>query len=217
VRLEGDTVTLRDGDKVQVGKTIILKFVFQDHLDESFQQHMYDSSMRDGLTKAFNKRYFEDRLERELRYALRHKTPLSLLFLDVDHFKKLNDQHGHLAGDRVLQGFAAAMQASVRSEDVFARFGGEEFAVIARGTKLEDALIFAERLRRRVEELVVPVDDVRLAVTASIGVAGVPEIPCQQAVELVAAADRAVYMAKARGRNRVAACPNEPDAIRLTL
>src|SRR3954447_1692886 len=97
-----DEKALSDGDKIQVGSTTILKFTFHDSLDESFQRQMYESALRDGLTKIFNKKYFLDRLESEFAYAVRHRTPLSLVMFDIDHFKRINDTHGHLAGDYAL-------------------------------------------------------------------------------------------------------------------
>ena len=97
-----DEHALNDGDKIQVGSTTILKFTFHDSLDESFQRQMYESALRDGLTKIFNKKYFLDRLESEFAYAIRHKSPLSLVMFDIDHFKQINDTHGHLAGDYAL-------------------------------------------------------------------------------------------------------------------
>jgi two-component system cell cycle response regulator len=196
-------VQLNDGDKIQVGRTTILKFTYNDHLDESFQQQMYDSALRDGLTKAFNKRYFTDRLESEFRFAQRHGTPLSLLMLDLDHFKRINDEHGHIAGDYVLQGFADLVQNSVRTEDVFARYGGEEFAVISRAITTEAAKRFAERLRRVVEGLAIPIGTTSVKVTVSIGIAGIPELALEGPADLLRSADKALYVAKNRGRNRV--------------
>src|SRR5581483_6850222 len=128
----GATAALKDGDKIRLGSTTILKFTYHDHLDESFQQQMYDAALRDALTKAFNKKYFLDRLETELAYAKRHAAHLSLLMIDIDHFKQVNDTYGHLAGDFVLSRIARIALGTVRTEDVFARYGGEEFGVICR-------------------------------------------------------------------------------------
>ena len=93
---------LHDGDKIQLGRTTVLKFGFHDQVEESFQRRMFDSALRDGLTRAYNKRYFLDRLNSEMRFALRHRNPLALLLFDLDHFKRVNDAYGHLAGDQVL-------------------------------------------------------------------------------------------------------------------
>src|SRR5581483_5567723 len=123
---------LRDGDKIQMGSTTILKFTYGDELEEAFQQKMYDAALHDGLTGAFNKRHFLDRLPTEIAYARRHKTPLTLLMFDVDHFKQVNDKYGHVAGDYVLQTIASIVTGTLRAEDIFARYGGEEFAVLCR-------------------------------------------------------------------------------------
>ena len=194
---------LKDGDKIRLGSTTILKFTYNDHLDESFQQQMYEAALRDGLTKAFNKKYFLDRLETEIAYARRHQAHLSLLMFDVDHFKRVNDNHGHLAGDYVLQRLAKVAAATVRTEDVFARYGGEEFGVICRGVTLASAGILAERLRATVEATVFDHEGTRLPITISVGVAGHPEVQIENGAQLIAAADAALYEAKRGGRNRV--------------
>src|SRR5690606_26447697 len=111
---------LKDGDKIQVGTTTILKFSYHDDLEEQFQRKMYEGALRDGLTKAFNKKYFEDRLQSEVAFALRHGTALSLIMLDLDLFKRINDTYGHLAGDYVLTTFSSSVISTIRKEDVFA-------------------------------------------------------------------------------------------------
>ncbi len=197
------TQLLKDGDKIRLGSTTILKFTYNDQLDESFQQQMYEAALRDGLTKAFNKKYFLDRLETEIAYARRHQAHLSLLMFDVDHFKRVNDTHGHLAGDYVLAKLAKVASAAVRTEDIFARYGGEEFGVICRGVSLPNAGILAERLRANVEATVFDHDGTRMPVTISVGVAGHPETPVETVAQLIEAADQALYEAKRAGRNRV--------------
>ena len=123
---------LTDGDKISIGATTILKFTYQDQVDEHYQKKLFESALRDGLTSTFNRRYFVDRLQTEIRFAVRHEKTLALLFVDIDHFKKINDTYGHLAGDEVLAAVARVMTATIRAEDVLARYGGEEFAVICR-------------------------------------------------------------------------------------
>jgi diguanylate cyclase (GGDEF)-like protein len=194
---------LRDGDKIQVGSTTILKFTFHDSLDENFQRQMYESALRDGLTKAFNKKYFLERLESEFAYALRHKTPLSLVMFDIDHFKKINDTHGHLTGDHALVTLATLIGQTIRKEDVFARYGGEEFAVICRGVDLVGAQLFGERIRSRVEALKFTYNGVQLGMTVSVGVATVTELGMRQMLDLIGITDDALYQAKRQGRNRV--------------
>jgi two-component system, cell cycle response regulator len=197
-----DPVELRDGDKIQLSSSTILKFTYADRLDESFQRRMYESSLRDSLTKAFNKKYFLDRLEREFRFAKRHHQPLSLVMLDADDFKALNDRHGHLAGDAVLVELAAEVHRAIRTEDVFARFGGEEFAVVCRATDPAGAAIFAERLRAAVEQQPIAYDGQEIRVTISLGVAGLTA-DHMDSMALLAAADEALYAAKRAGKNRV--------------
>jgi len=193
---------LADGDKIQVGRTTILKFTYHDSLEESFQKQMYESALRDGLTKLYNKRYLTDRITSELRFALRHKAQLALLLVDVDHFKRINDTHGHLVGDRVLVAVSHALARSLRNEDVVARYGGEEFAVLMRATPLEHVRSTAERLRRLVETLRLEHGGKPIPVTVSIGIATIPEIPARSPAELVDTADQALYRAKNAGRNR---------------
>ncbi len=168
---------LHDGDKIQVGSTTILKFTYADRLEEDFQQKMYEAALHDGLTRAYTKRYFLDRMPTEIAYARRHSTPLSLLMIDVDHFKKINDTHGHLAGDYVLVVLSQAIATSLRTEDIFARYGGEEFCVLCRGVTLEHAALLAERLRARVETAAFEYQQTPIPVTVSVGVASYVEHP----------------------------------------
>jgi diguanylate cyclase (GGDEF)-like protein len=201
--LKVDRRELADGDKILVGSTTILKFTYHDNLDEIFQKQMYESALRDGLTKAFNKKYFTDRLESELTFALRHQSPLVLVMFDIDHFKKVNDTHGHQAGDLVLSELSTLLTAALRAEDVFARYGGEEFAVICRGTDLTQARIVGERMRKAVETHRFTFEGTLIPVTISIGIAGMPDPAVKDATDLVARADKALYQSKHGGRNRV--------------
>jgi diguanylate cyclase (GGDEF)-like protein len=153
--LNGERVAaapLRDGDKIQLGSTTILKFTYHDKLEEAFQRQMYDSALRDGLTKVFNKKHMLDRLTVEFAFARRHQTPLAVVMIDIDHFKNVNDTCGHLAGDHVLSKLAATVQAVLRTEDVFGRYGGEEFAILCRGAAPLAAGIVAERVRATVQQ-----------------------------------------------------------------
>lgn len=194
---------LKEGDKIRLGATTTLKFTYQDKLDESFQQQMIDAALRDGLTRMYNKKFFQDRLEAEFAYARRHKTMLSLVMFDVDYFKRINDSYGHLAGDAVLAHLARISHATIRTEDVLARYGGEEFAIICRGIALLNAGVLGERLRARVEQEIFDYQGTRLPVTVSVGVAALPEAAAKVASDLVGAADAALYEAKKSGRNRV--------------
>lgn len=194
---------LKEGDKIRLGATTMLKFTYQDKLDESFQQQMIDAALRDGLTRAYNKKFFQDRLETEFAYAKRHRTMLSLVMYDVDYFKRVNDTYGHLAGDAVLVHLSRITQSMIRTEDILARYGGEEFAVICRGTPLLNAGVLGERLRTRVELENFDYQGTRLPVTISVGVAALPEANVATSSELVRDADSALYEAKRSGRNRV--------------
>ncbi len=196
------TTGLRDGDKIRLGETTILKFTFHDRLDESFQQKMYNAALRDPLTKSFNKKYFLDQLKLEASYSKRHGTPLTLVIFDLDHFKRVNDTYGHVAGDAVLIQTAELVRGMLRQEDVFARYGGEEFVIILRGILLEDAGVLAERIRARVEETHFMSGATRLPVSVSLGVAQHHE-GMDDPMELVEHADEALYAAKQSGRNRV--------------
>jgi diguanylate cyclase (GGDEF)-like protein len=204
--VNGDRVhieQLRDGDKIRLGETTILKFTFHDKLDESFQQKMYNAALRDPLTKAYNKKYFVDQLAIELAYAKRHGTPLSLVIFDLDHFKRINDTYGHVAGDMVLIQLSDLVQGMLRQEDVFARYGGEEFVIILRGINLGDAGVLAERVRRAIEEKpFMAAGATRLPVTISAGVAAHAD-DIADSMGLVEAADTALYAAKQGGRNKV--------------
>src|SRR5262252_8403767 len=198
-----DRRELSDGDKIMVGSTTILKFTYHDYLDEVFQRQMYESALRDGLTKVFNKKYFTDYLEKEFAYAARHNSPLALIFLDIDFFKRINDTFGHPAGDFVLAELSQMMVNLVRTEDVLARFGGEEFTVLCRGTDLRGARIVAERLRRTVEAHTHSFGAKTIPVTISLGIAGIPDTSIVDHAQFLAAADKALYEAKRTGRNRV--------------
>ncbi|MGH7270868.1 MAG: GGDEF domain-containing protein [Polyangiaceae bacterium] len=196
---------LHDGDKIQMGSITVLKFTYSDRLEEAFQQKMVEAALRDGLTKAFNKRYLLERLPTEVAYAKRHKTPLSLLILDVDHFKGVNDRYGHLAGDYVLATLSHVIAGALRTEDVFARDGGEEFAVLCRNVQIDSAVLLAKRLRVLVEQCPFEYRRERIPITVSIGVASCTHQNDEGADHLIVEADTALYAAKRNGRNCVAA------------
>ncbi len=194
---------LEDGDKIRLGPATILKFGYTDDIEESFTERMINAAMRDGMTGAFNKKFFLDRLDSELSYARRHQFDLSLLLFDVDFFKRINDGYGHLAGDNVLKKLAQVTMAALRTEDIFSRYGGEEFAILCRGVKLQHAGVLGERLRSSVETSIFEHEGRNLPVTISIGVAAYPNCPVETPSQLIAAADEALYEAKRCGRNRV--------------
>lgn len=161
-------------------------------------------ALTDPLTHLLNRRALTDRLIEELERARRYSSLVTLLMVDLDHFKRINDTHGHLVGDDVLRDIAALLRAAVRSVDLVARYGGEEFVVVLPETPSAGALTFAERLRERIADHVFP-DFVPLGLrlTASIGVATYPSAGVESAEDLFARADEALYRAKAEGRDRV--------------
>jgi two-component system, cell cycle response regulator len=196
---------LKDGDKISIGATTILRFTYQDQVDEHYQRKLFESALRDGLTATFNRRYFVDRLHAEVRFAVRHDKSLALLFIDIDHFKKINDTYGHQAGDHVLASVARVMTSTIRTEDVLARYGGEEFAVICREIERDGALALGERLRLAVAAHRFEHASKIIPVTISVGAA--VERKVDDAHAFIAAADAAMYEAKRAGRNRVSLHP----------
>lgn len=167
-----------------------------------------DQALRDGLTGAYNRRFLDEVLPKEVEQARRREAPLSVVMLDIDHFKRFNDSFGHEVGDRVLALFARTLQARLRSGDLVARYGGEEFTVVLPGAGAEEARVLAERLRAGIEalELVPPEFPEGCRITASLGVATFPQHG-HEAEALLQAADRGLYLAKGQGRNRVVATP----------
>ena len=159
-----------------------------------------EQALRDELTGLYNRRALDQRLEEEVHRALRHNRCFSLLFIDVDDFKDLNDSYGHYLGDQVLREIGQTLLANGRAMDVFFRYGGEEFVAILPETKASDALKVAERVRRAVAEH--PFAGGAVQVTVSVGVAAFPDHG-ESVSELLKAADRAQYRAKGRGKNRV--------------
>jgi two-component system cell cycle response regulator len=196
---------LQDDEWIQFGARAGFRFSLTDARQERLMQKLYESSTRDALTGVYNRVYFEERLRTELAFAGRHSTELSLVLLDIDHFKRVNDTWGHQAGDAVLKSVAGACQRTLRTEDVFARFGGEEFAAILRGIGLAGAARLGERLRATTQAARTEFEQTTLAVTLSIGCAALSCCSRRSAEELIAHADKRLYAAKAQGRNRVVA------------
>lgn len=200
--LGGEAVDLRDGAKLQIGGALVLRFSFRDHVEERFEQRLYDTLTRDALTGVHNKRYFELRLEQEFSHARRHGHSLGLVMIDLDDFKAINDTHGHAAGDHALRTVAGLFDDHLREDELIARYGGEEFVVLLRGASREEALLCAERLRRLVFSASVSWSGSPLHLSASLGVA-VAGSDVQTPDELFLAADEHLYRAKNSGKNRV--------------
>jgi diguanylate cyclase (GGDEF)-like protein len=174
----------------------------------------------DALTGIANRRHFDRALDRELRRARREGLPLSLIFLDLDEFKRFNDTYGHARGDDVLRHVAQTLDETFRrGGDLVARYGGEEFAVILPGVDGRRAALYAERLRRRVWRLSIGYDASKVSdrVTISGGVATVTPPSTATPDELLHAADEALYRAKCLGRNRITSAATTPDAARLNI
>ncbi len=193
---------LAAGDRFRVGGHIF-KFLADDHIEAQYHECVYSMATRDGLTAAFNKRYLMDALQREITQCERRVRPLSLLMLDVDHFKAVNDTHGHLAGDEVLLGLCQRLRDMLRRDEILARYGGEEFAVLVSETTLDDARSLAERLRAGVAEKSFDTNRGAIPVTISIGVAGLLGGTSLTPLDFIAEADHNLYAAKKAGRNRV--------------
>ena len=199
-------VHLQDGDRIRLGKSAVVRFTLMNKEEETALKRVYEASLRDGLTGIFNRKHLEERLDAELAYAIRNRTPLAVAMIDVDHFKKVNDTYGHQAGDAVLKSTATLLARTLRTEDVVARYGGEEFTIVARGIELLQVGHLAERVRVQIEQMSVPFTTGALRVTVSIGVATLAccgEPPTKS--NLLAIADRRLYRAKQTGRNRVVA------------
>jgi diguanylate cyclase (GGDEF)-like protein len=195
---------LKSGDRIHIGPNVVVGFAVLDAQAERITAQLYDSSVRDPLTRAHNRRYLVERLSSEIAYARRHESPLALILFDIDHFKRVNDTHGHLAGDDVLRDISALVQRLIRAEDVFARYGGEEFVLLVRGIEHGNVARFSERLRTKVEQLEVASETALLRVTVSIGFACLNELADEQRTSdgLLRLADERLYRAKSGGRNR---------------
>lgn len=220
--LNGNKVTqrlkLENGARIQVGETTVLRFALQDQLEQEAAKRMYEMTVRDPLTGLHNRRHLDERLASEFAFAIRHRTALSVFVVDVDHFKQINDTRGHPGGDEVLRALAGTLQKMVRTEDLVARFGGEEFVVIARSIDERGAAVFAERLRATVEAMRIPWQDDEIRITVSVGVAHCDaKYQYTTAEAMLAASDGALYRAKNAGRNRVNVAEREsalPPALR---
>jgi two-component system cell cycle response regulator len=196
---------LHQVDVLQLGPHLKVRFAIVDSVEESLSRHLYESSVHDPLTHAFNRQYLADRMLAEIARARRARGDLTVLMIDVDALKTVNDRFGHLAGDRALCTVAARITRTLRIEDVFARYGGDEFVVLAIGTDRADALRLAERVRRAVEGLHMSARGREVQITTSIGVASLVELAAsdEPVTALLVIADERMYGAKASGGNRV--------------
>jgi diguanylate cyclase (GGDEF)-like protein len=193
-------VALDNGDRIKVGPTI-LKFLSGADAEAKYHEEIYRMTIIDGLTQIHNKRFLQEALERDVMRARRHSRDLCVLMFDIDHFKTINDKYGHLAGDYVLRELARIVSERIRRDEVFARWGGEEFAVILPETTLDGAQQLAEILRQRVEQHPFTFQNEPIAVTISMGAALLGED--MTGTDVITAADTKLYEAKNSGRNRV--------------
>ncbi|HWO13136.1 MAG TPA: GGDEF domain-containing protein [Polyangiaceae bacterium] len=197
---------LNNGDTLNLGPRVAFRFSAATEHEERALKQLYEASVRDPLTGVFNRHYFSSQLTTELAYAARHAQPLSVILLDIDFFKSVNDTYGHLGGDAALIQLARGLGKSLRTEDVLARYGGEEFVILLRGITVEHAAAVADRLRQSLASQPVLHGDATFNITASFGCAS---LACCQADStcdgLLEAADRRLYRAKEAGRNRVVA------------
>lgn len=203
-RPTADAKQLRDGDYVRIGNCIY-RFLTGGNIESEYHEEIYRLTIIDGLTRLHNRRYLMDFLDRELARSYRHRRPLSVLMIDIDRFKALNDRHGHLCGDFVLRELSDRLRDAVRREDLFARYGGEEFSLVLVETGREEAAAAAERMRAAVETDPFKFDTVKLKVTLSVGVATTDGERELTAADMLRLADDNLYIAKRSGRNRVVA------------
>jgi diguanylate cyclase (GGDEF)-like protein len=196
-----DAGRLRHGDQLKVGRTI-LKFIVGDDVEVEYHEEIYRLMTTDGLTQLHNKRYFDEMLDREVARAKRYKRTFSLLVFDIDHFKLINDRCGHLAGDAILRQLGAVLLGRLRVNDVLARIGGEEFALITPEVSLDGARELAGKIRRLIGDTRFEFEGTRVVVTVSVGVAEW-QAHYEDPSDLFKAADDKLYEAKRSGRNQV--------------
>lgn len=192
---------LRDGDHISVGDSI-LKFMEQGSVEARYHEELYQLATSDPLTGLYNRRQFQELMEKEILRATRHLRTLCLALVDIDHFKPINDRYGHPAGDGVIRGIAQLLRRNARADQLIARIGGEEFALVYAEQSLPEAVESTERLRRAIEASPFELGGASATVTVSIGLAqwcrGMSALS-----DLMRAADEQLYRAKQSGRNRV--------------
>jgi two-component system, cell cycle response regulator len=193
---------LGDGDFLKIGAAIF-KFLTGANVEMSYHEEIYRMTIVDGLTGVHNKRFFLEFLDREMARCVRYGRPLSLVMFDIDHFKRINDEHGHLSGDHVLKELAKRLTSRIRREELLARYGGEEFAAVLPETGREGALEFGEQIRQLIAREPFEFEGDKLPVTISVGISVMEGEPAAEISAFVKAADENLYKAKRAGRNRV--------------
>lgn len=193
---------LREGDNLSLGNAIF-RFLNSESLEALYHEEIHRLAILDPLTEIPNHRYLREVMNREVHRSFRYQRPLALLILDIDHFKQINEQLGHLGGDAALRQFVSCVQPHLRVESLFARYAGDEFVVLLPETQVEEGLQVAERLRQKVEEYPFKFGETNFSLTLSIGVAGMEGDKTVSSEELIQLADTGLFQAKQRGRNFV--------------
>jgi len=194
---------LHDGDRTKIGRSIF-KYLSGNVIENLYYEEIHKMAIMDGLTNLHNKRYFIEALDREVARARRYRRPLSLIMIDIDFFKKVNDTYGHLAGDHILKELGELLKSRVRREEIVSRYGGEELAILLPETDKEGAVNVAEQMRDKVESHQFVFAGKKIKITISGGVSEVTEGDYDYN-ELIDVADERLYAAKNSGRNKIVA------------
>jgi two-component system cell cycle response regulator len=194
---------LADRDVLQLGPETVLRLIFAPACDMGMRVRQYEHSIIDDLTGVHNRRYLNDSLNHEIAFASRHGQPLCVMLLDIDHFKSINDEFGHEAGDTVLKQLAERIADALRNEDVFARLGGDEFAIVTRGLPIDSVIEAAQRLRTLIAGRTFRWQDKDVECTISLGGSLLAKGGSIDASNLLKRADENLYAAKDLGRNRI--------------
>ena len=196
-------VKVNDGSRIQLGASTLLKFLKLDACEAGFQREMYERAVRDNLTGLYNRGYFLNQIGPLRDLSAMRELGLAVILVDIDHFKQVNDAHGHDAGDLVLAQVAAALREATRTEDLVSRYGGEEFVLALPCGSQDQAMERAEHIRLILADRTMRAFGVEIRVTASLGVSFTPAERIQDVAIMISAADEALYDAKRTGRNRV--------------
>ncbi|MFH1653814.1 MAG: GGDEF domain-containing protein [Pseudomonadota bacterium] len=200
---KNDKYLLKSNDKIHISSDTLFRFAYGDEVERMFEDERNRMAYYDAVTEVYNKHFFNDRLKDEFNFAKRSNIPLSLLMMDIDFFKKVNDTYGHMAGDFVLHQVAQTASKTLRSEDILARYGGEEFVVILRNSNIENAQALAERIRIAIETQIFIFEKKRIKITISIGGVALDAEKIETPEKLIEAADKNLYKSKHEGRNRI--------------
>ena len=210
-------IRIKDGSRIQLGSSTLLKYLKLDPCEEGFQRELYERSVRDNLTGLYNRGYFLGQIGPLAEINSMYELGLAIILVDIDHFKRINDNFGHDVGDQVLREVADVLRSSTRPEDLVARYGGEEFILALPTNSLEQAIGRAEKIRAQLSSHHLNATGSCVPVTASLGVSFAPAPRVDNFTNLISAADEALYEAKHAGRNRVVAARNKlKEPIRKT-